>query len=150
MAVRKAAVAVALLLFISSFALAQASAPSAPLTITVPAGTRVPLVLKNAINTKHAQPGDNVYLQTSFPVTQDNRVVIPAGTYVRGVINRVQRSGRVKGRAEVLMHFNMMIFPNGYTVSLPGTLDKTDSDSADRRSGMLTGNSELIHRPRGT
>ncbi len=121
----------ALLLFISSFALAQAPAPSAPLTITVPAGTRVPLVLKNGINTKHAQPGDNVYLQTSFPVTQDNRIVIPAGTYVKGIINRVQRPGRVKGRAEVLVHFNTMIFPNGYTVSVPGSLDKVpDSDSA--------------------
>lgn len=120
----------ALLLFISSFALAQAPGPSAPLTITVPAGTRVPMVLKNSINTKHAQPGDNVDLQTSFPVTQGNRIVIPAGTYVEGVINRVQRPGRVKGRAEVLMHFNKMIFPNGYTVFLPGSLDKTDSDSA--------------------
>jgi type IV secretory pathway VirB10-like protein len=121
----------ALLLFISSFALAQAPGSSAPQTITIPAGTKVPLVLKNAINTKHAQPGDNVYLQTSFPVTQDNRIVIPAGTYVQGIINRVRRPGRVKGRAEVLMHFNRMIFPNGYTVSLPGSLDNVpDSDSA--------------------
>ncbi len=121
----------ALLLLVSSFALAQAPDPSAPATITVPAGTKLPLVLKNAVNTKHAQPGDNVYLQTNFPVTQDNRIVIAAGTYVQGVINRVQRPGRVKGRAEVLMHFTTMIFPNGYTVQLPGSLDKVpDADAA--------------------
>ncbi|MGH9603128.1 MAG: hypothetical protein ACRD24_12155, partial [Terriglobales bacterium] len=34
-----------------------------------------------------------------------------------------RRSPRLKGRAELLLHFRTMIFPNGYTVSLPGTLD---------------------------
>jgi hypothetical protein len=29
----------------------------------------------------------------------------------------------VKGRAEVMMHFSTLIFPNGYTVSLPGAVD---------------------------
>jgi type IV secretion system protein VirB10 len=66
--------------------------------------------------------GDGVYCQTGFPVTIDNIMVIPAGTYVKGEIARVQRAGRIKGRAEILFHFNTMIFPNGYTVDLPGTL----------------------------
>jgi type IV secretion system protein VirB10 len=79
--------------------------------------------LKSPIDTKHARPGDGVYCQTSFPVTQDNVVVIPAGTYVKGEIAEVKRAGRVKGRAEVLFHFNTMIFPGGYTVDLPGALE---------------------------
>jgi len=92
-------------------------------TVMVAAGTKVPLVMKNAISTKSAKPGDNVYLETVFPVVQNNRILIPAGTYVQGLINRVERPGRIKGRAEVQMHFTTMIFPNGYTVSLPGSLD---------------------------
>ncbi len=92
-------------------------------TITVPAGTKVPLVLKQAVSTKNARVGDNVYLETTFPVTQNDRIVIPAGTYVQGVVSAVKRSPRLKGRAELLLHFRTMIFPNGYTVSLPGTLD---------------------------
>jgi len=91
--------------------------------VTIPAGTKVLLQLKSPIDTKHARPGDGVYCQTSFPVTQDNVVVIPAGTYVKGEIAEVKRAGRVKGRAEVLFHFNTMIFPGGYTVDLPGALE---------------------------
>jgi hypothetical protein len=92
-------------------------------TITVPAGTKVPLVLKQGISTKNAKVGDHVYLQTNFPYVQDGRMVIPEGTYVQGEITNVNRAGRVKGRAEVMMHFSTLIFPNGYTVSLPGAVD---------------------------
>jgi type IV secretion system protein VirB10 len=91
--------------------------------MTVPAGTRIPLVLKHAISTKSVRPGDPVYLETSFPVTQNNRMLIPAGTYVQGVVDSVKRPGRVSGRAELLMHFTTLVFPNGYTVSLPGAVE---------------------------
>ncbi|MGH9580401.1 MAG: hypothetical protein ACRD2R_05360, partial [Terriglobales bacterium] len=94
-----------------------------PEIITVPAGTTVPLVLKHAISTKSAKVGDHVYLESTFPVTLDDRVVVPAGTYVQGVVSSVKRSGRIKGRAELLLHFTTMIFPNGYAVTLPGALE---------------------------
>src|SRR5215467_2625788 len=90
--------------------------------IIVPAGTQVLLNLKSPIDTKSAKVGDGVYCQTSFPVTQDNVAVIPAGTYVKGAIAEVRRAGRIKGRAEILFHFTTMIFPNGYTIDLPGSL----------------------------
>jgi len=90
--------------------------------IVVPAGTKVLLHLQSPIDTKSARVGDGVYCQTSFPITIDNTVVIPAGTYVKGEIAKVQRPGRIKGRAELLFHFNTMIYPNGYTVDLPGAL----------------------------
>ncbi|HXE90718.1 MAG TPA: hypothetical protein VNK82_07120 [Terriglobales bacterium] len=101
----------------------EAPAEEMPVRIVVPAGTKVPLVLKHAVSTKSARPGDGVYLETTFPVTQNDRVVIPAGTYVQGEITSVKRSGRVKGRAELLLHFTTLIYPNGYTVKLPGALD---------------------------
>lgn len=89
----------------------------------VPSGTKIPLTLTQGITTKSAKEGDPVYAQTAFPVTQNNRIVIPAGTYVQGVVRRVVRPGRVKGRAELQMSFTSMIFPNGYTVLLPATVD---------------------------
>jgi hypothetical protein len=89
----------------------------------VPSGTQVLLHLKSPIDTKTAKVGDGVYCQTSFPVTQDNVAVIPAGTYVKGQIAEVKRAGRVKGRAEILFHFTTLIFPNGYTIDLPGALE---------------------------
>jgi hypothetical protein len=94
-----------------------------PTQMTVPAGTQVLLHLKSPIDTKSAKVGDGVYCQTSFPVTQNNVAVIPAGTYVKGKIAEVKRAGRIKGRAEILFNFTTMIFPNGYTIDLPGALE---------------------------
>lgn len=101
---------------------AASAAHSSARAITVPSGTKVLLQLKSPIDTRSAHVGDGVYCQTSFPVTQDNVVVIPAGTYVKGEIAHVERAGRIKGRAQILFHFDTMIFPNGYTVDLPGAL----------------------------
>jgi hypothetical protein len=90
---------------------------------TVPAGTRVLLQLRSGINTKSAKPGDGVYLASVFPVVVGNRVMIPAGVYVQGVVDRVARAGRVKGKSQLDMHFTSMIFPNGTVVEVPGLVD---------------------------
>jgi type IV secretion system protein VirB10 len=98
--------------------------------LVVPAGTRVPVILKNSVSTKNARVGDSVYAQTNFPVAINNRMLIPAGTYVQGRISNIKRAGRVKGRAEVLFHFTTLVFPSGYTVNLPGAVDKADTETA--------------------
>lgn len=91
--------------------------------LTIPAGTKVPVALKHAISTHSTHTGDAVYAETTFPVVANNRVLIPAGTYVQGRISEIQRGGRVKGRAQVLMHFTTLIYPSGYTVILPGAVE---------------------------
>jgi hypothetical protein len=91
--------------------------------LTIPSGTKVPLVLKHAISTRGTHEGDAVYAETTFPLVVNNRVLIPAGTYVQGRITHIQRGGHVSGRAEVLMHFTTLIYPSGYTVMLPAALD---------------------------
>lgn len=92
-------------------------------TYTVPAGTKVLLELRSAINTKSAKAGDGVYLSSAFPVVVGNRVMIPSGVYVQGVVDRVVRGGRVKGQAQLDMHFTSIIFPNGSVVEIPGVVD---------------------------
>jgi len=125
---------IAMVLLLSALVMAQASpvvhptsattsSSAGPNELVVPAGTKVPLALKHAVSTKSAREGDSVYAETTFPVVQDNRVLIPAGTYVQGRISHVQRAGRIKGRAEVLMHFTTLIYPSGYTVMLPGAVE---------------------------
>jgi hypothetical protein len=124
---------ITIVLLLSSLVLAQASPAARPASattsssvtneLTIPAGTKVPLALKHAVSSKSAREGDAVYAETTFPVVLDNRVVIPAGTYVQGRITHVQRAGRIKGRAEVSMHFTTLIYPSGYTVLLPGAVE---------------------------
>jgi type IV secretion system protein VirB10 len=94
-----------------------------PKTYTVPAGTKVLLELRSGINTKSAKPGDGVYLASTFPVTIGNRVMIPAGVYVQGIVDRVVRAGHVKGRSQLDMHFTSIIYPNGTVVEIPGIVN---------------------------
>jgi hypothetical protein len=89
----------------------------------IPEGSKIPLLLKQAISTKNAREGDAVYAETAFPFVVNERVVVPAGTYIQGKISHVERAGRVKGRAEILMHFTTMIYPSGYTVMLPASVE---------------------------
>jgi type IV secretion system protein VirB10 len=101
------------------------AAASDPKAITIPAGTKIPLSLAQAISTKNARDGDAVYATTAFPFVMDNHVVVPAGSYVQGTIANVERAGHGHGRAEILMHFTSIIFPSGYTVMLPASVENT-------------------------
>lgn len=85
--------------------------------IVLPAGTQLPMVVHNSVTTRSAKAGDPVYLETIFPITQDNRIIIPAGSYVHGEVMQAKRAGKVKGRAEILIRLNLLILPNGYTVN---------------------------------
>ena len=102
---------------------AASSAAPAPKSFIVPAGTKVLLELRSSINTKSAKPGDGVYLASTFPVVVGNRVLIPSGVYVQGMIDSVVRPGRIHGNAQLNMHFTSMIFPNGTVVSIPGVVN---------------------------
>jgi hypothetical protein len=91
----------------------------------IPAGTKVPLTLAQAISTKNAREGDPVYAQTVFPLVLNEHILIPSGTYIQGKIMHTEKAGRSKKRAEILIHFTSMIYPSGYTVMLPGSVDNT-------------------------
>ncbi|MGD0368356.1 MAG: hypothetical protein ABSA94_12945 [Acidobacteriaceae bacterium] len=104
---------------------ALAAPAAAPNIILVPAGTKVLLEVRSAINTKSARPGDGVYLYSIFPVVVGARVVIPSGVYVQGVVDSVVRPGRGVGakKAQLNMHFTSMIFSNGSVVEIPGVVN---------------------------
>lgn len=111
----------------------------------IPAGSKIPLLLKQAISTKNAREGDAVYAETAFPFVVNEHILVPAGTYIQGKISHVERAGRVKGRAEILMHFTSMIYPSGYTVMLPGSVENTpgaDNNSVKDKEGTIRQDSD--------
>jgi hypothetical protein len=109
--------------------------------ILVPSGTRFSVILENGISTRGAKPGDSVYFQTNFPITQNNRIVVPVGSYLRGELIEAKRPGRVKGRGEFRLKLNTLILPNGYTVNLnaaPRGADTGGKETMDSE-GKITG-----------
>jgi len=113
--------------------------------IVIPAGTKVPIKLENAISTKSNQQGDPVYAVTTFPVVLNEHIVIPAGTYVQGRIMQIKPAPRFKGRAEVMMHFTTLIYPSGYTVMLPGSIENApavDKAKVKDKEGTIRADSD--------
>src|SRR5215470_17412085 len=109
--------------------------------IVVPSGTRLAVVLENGISTRSAKAGDSLYFHTSFPVTQNNKVVIPVGSYIRGTLLDAKRPGRIKGKGEFRLRLESLIFPNGYTVDLlaaPRSADTGGRETTDSE-GKVTG-----------
>lgn len=109
--------------------------------VVVPPGTRLAVVLENGISTRSAKAGDSLYFHTAFPVTQNNQVIIPVGSYLRGSLLESKRPGRVKGRGEFRMRLESLILPNGYTVDLlaaPRSADTGGKETTDPE-GKVTG-----------
>ena len=109
--------------------------------IRLAAGTRVGVVLENGISTRSAKPGDSLYFHTSFPITQNNRIIIPVGSYLRGELIESKRPGKIKGKGEFRMKLDTLIFPNGYTVDLnaaPRSADSGGKETMDSE-GKVTG-----------
>jgi hypothetical protein len=102
-----------------------------PKATIVPKGTVIPIELTRALSTKNIKEGDNVYARTSFPITVDNKIVIPVGTNVKGVIKDAQRAGRVKGKASLTLSFQTLILPSGTTLPIYGSLGGSDEGTRE-------------------
>jgi hypothetical protein len=93
--------------------------------VTVPIGTRLALVLTHPVVSRTVHRGDEVYAQLTDPVAVGDEMVIPAGTYVQGKIDKVVRDSR---RGQLQMQTVSVVFPNGYTVSIAGPLNIETSE----------------------
>jgi hypothetical protein len=96
--------------------------PPAPVKVILPAGTKIVLGLLRPLSFKHTKPGDTAYMQATFPVSTGNQMVIPPGTYVQGIIDKITR----RDRSERIMSFDLrsaaVILSTGYTVTISGPL----------------------------
>ena len=104
-------------------------------TVTIPAGTRTLLVLLSPLSSKNAQTGHGVYMQTAVPISADNRTVVPPGSYINGVIQEAKRPGRIKGRAELQIHFTSITFPSGYSEAFPATVGSAPANENAKVNG---------------
>ena len=104
--------------------------------VVVPAGTVIPVTLTSRISTKNARDGDGIYGKTVFPITVNNKIVIPEGSFVRGKVTEIRRPGRVKGKGELTLNFQTLVLPSGITVPIYTSLGGVGG--AGERKGEAT------------
>ena len=97
----------------------------------IPTGTHVLLRMVNSINTRTAQEGDRVYLQTASPIAVGGKILVPPGTYVEGSVSHSKRSGKVSGRAELGIRLETMTL-DGKVVKIAPRLGSVDSQESSQ------------------
>jgi glucose/arabinose dehydrogenase len=80
--------------------------------ITLPAGTRLPVVLDTGVGSDTSRAEQPVHAHIARPIVVNGQTVLPAGTRVSGVVTDARRSGKVKGLAHVGMRFDTLV-PRG-------------------------------------
>lgn len=109
----------------------------------IPQGSHVALRLVNSITTKTAKEGDFVYMTTATPISADNQIVVPVGSYVQGVVSKSQRSGRVSGKAELGIRIDTLTLTDGRVVRISPRLASVDSGETSQK---VTGKENQIQQ----
>lgn len=84
--------------------LAPASADAGDLVL--PAGTIIPIRFETTVSSATSRPEDKVLGAVRADVRSQGRVVIPAGSEVKGHVVSARRSGKVSGRAYLAVSFD--------------------------------------------
>ena len=100
-----------------------------PNPISVPAGATFPLVLETALSSETSRSGDVVVARLAEDVRVGERVVVPAGSEVRGRVTAAVPSGRVKTRARLAFNFDTLVLKAGEHAIGTGSLDITAGDT---------------------
>lgn len=74
--------------------------PTAP-PVELAAGTVLRVRLNRSLSTSEERSGDRFTATLAEPIRAHNRVIVPKGAEVFGVVERAKASGRMKGRAEM-------------------------------------------------
>lgn len=115
----------------------------------VPEGTRIQVRLESTLNSKANRQGDRFTAKVVESVQVRGKEVIPVGSTVEGRVAEVRQSGRIKGRAEVHLSYERLIFPNGVSetiIASQAELDDTQKEAMDRREGTILGESSRKSR----
>jgi hypothetical protein len=91
---------------------ASAAGASAFREVTIPVGTRLPIVLDTSVGSDTSRVEQPVQAHLSQAIVVHGQTVLPSGSRVSGVVTDAKQSGKVKGLAHIAMRFNT-VTPRG-------------------------------------
>ena len=77
-------------------------------TYDVPVGTEFDVRLSNPLSSDTAQVEDRFEATTMVDLMQGNRVVVPAGSVMRGVVSSVKKAGRIERTGSMTVAFDRL------------------------------------------
>jgi hypothetical protein len=89
----------------------------------IPPGTEIDVRLEQTLSSKTAQPEDRFEATTVVDLSRDRRVLVPAGSKVRGIVVSVNRPGRIDRKGKLELEFDQITVRNR-AYPMRGTLTK--------------------------
>jgi hypothetical protein len=87
----------------------------------VPSGTEIDVRLETALSSDRNQVEDRFEATTVVDLRQDGRVLIPAGSRVRGVVTDVDEAGRIERKGRLQLSFDQITI-SGRNYPIRGTV----------------------------
>jgi len=113
-------------------AAAALGTPARAENVRLAEGTKIVFVLNDTLSSKNNREGDEFRGVVSRSVRVGDRIVIPEGSAIRGIVNHVKRPGRTKGRAELGLRFDELELPDGTKVNLVASLTELDESEKEK------------------
>jgi hypothetical protein len=90
---------------------------------TIPVGAEIDVRLQTALSSETAQIEDRFEGTTMVDLRQDGRVLIPAGSPVRGIVTDVKKAGRLDRTGSLTLSFDQITI-NGRTYPMRGIVSE--------------------------
>jgi hypothetical protein len=74
----------------------------------IPVGTELDVRLQTALSSKTAQVEDRFEATTMVELSEGDRVLIPAGSVLRGVVSSVNKAGRIERQGKLTLAFDQI------------------------------------------
>jgi hypothetical protein len=110
--------------------------------VVVPEGTTLHLILETAVSSATNRQGDSVVARVADDARVGEKVVVPAGTEVRGQVVAALPSGRVKGLARLAIDFDRLVL-KGKDYPIEARAIDITADNTHKRDAEILGGSTL-------
>lgn len=103
----------------------------------IPVGTELDVRLQNTLSSKTAQVEDRFEATTMVDLTEGERVMIPAGSVMRGVISSVTKAGRIERTGKLTIAFDQITI-NGRNYPIRATVTQAlESEGVRAEAGKI-------------
>lgn len=112
--------------------------------VVIPRKTDIFVQLERSLSSKSAGVGDRFHARLTVPITVDDRIVVPVGSYFIGQVDHSKRPGFIKGKAEMTLAFDTVILPSGVTRKIVAVAQSAEGHERGRgaQEGKITASSD--------
>ena len=104
----------------------------------IPAGTEFDIRLATPLDSGTVQVEDRIEGTTIVDLRQDDRVLVPAGSIVRGIVTSVQKAGRLERKGSLTVRFDQIRINNGRSYPIQATVTEAlESEGIRGEAGRI-------------